>query len=249
MRLPRLSAGFIFTGMVLLLASDAWAVIYSVGTNQTYTSIGAVPWESLNAGDVVRIHYRPTPYKEKWVIGRQGTSNNWIVIQGVPDAQGNRPVIEGSNATTRLALDYWNENRGVVQIGGSSIPADVMPRYVRIENLDVKSARIPFTFTDDAGTAGRPMPTMRPPSIFRKERTSPSATASSATAATAFSAGTAATFLSKAAGSTATGTRVAPMSTTTTPSPRGSPSSTIPSGRSATRAAREATSRTGPAGA
>jgi hypothetical protein len=155
MSLQRLSAGFSFAGMVLLLASDAWAVIYSVGTNQTYTSIGAVPWESLNAGDVVRIHYRATPYREKWVIGRQGTSTNWIVVQGVPDAQGNRPVIDGSNATTRVELNYLNDERGVIQIGGSTVPADVMPQYIRIENLDVKSGRIPFTFTDDDGTAGK----------------------------------------------------------------------------------------------
>lgn len=157
MRCQTLPAGFGYAGMglVLLVTVNAVAATYNVGTNQSYTSIGAVPWESLAAGDVVRIHCRSTPYREKWVIGRQGTSTNWIVIQGVPDAQGNRPVIEGSNATTRLALDYWNENRGVVQIGGSSIPVDVMPRYVRIENLDVKSARIPFTFTDDAGTAGK----------------------------------------------------------------------------------------------
>jgi hypothetical protein len=141
--------------MVLLLAPDALAVTYNVGTNQTYTSIGAVPWESLAAGDVVRIHYRSTPYKEKWVIGCQGTSTNWIVIQGVLDAQGNRPVIDGSNATTRLALDYLNDERGVIQIGESTVPANVMPQYIRIENIDVKSGRIPFTFTDDAGTAGK----------------------------------------------------------------------------------------------
>jgi hypothetical protein len=63
------------------------------------------------------------------------------------------PIIEGTGATTRLALDYWGEQRAVIKIGGASIPADTMPRYIVVENLDVRSARPPFTFTDDSGAA------------------------------------------------------------------------------------------------
>ena len=39
----------------------------------------------------------------------------------------------------------------MIKIGGASIPADTMPAYITIENLDVRSARPPYTFTDDAG--------------------------------------------------------------------------------------------------
>jgi hypothetical protein len=63
------------------------------------------------------------------------------------------PIIEANGATTRLALDYWGESRAVIKIGGASIPADTMPRYIVIENLDVRGARPPNTFTDDAGAA------------------------------------------------------------------------------------------------
>lgn len=72
----------------------------------------------------------------------------YAVCQG---PAGELPVIDGNGATTRLALDYWGEQRAVIKIGGASIPADTMPRYIVIENLDVRSGRPPFSYTDDGG--------------------------------------------------------------------------------------------------
>lgn len=129
----------------------AVAVTYEVGPGKAYANIGDVPWESLQPGDTVLIYYRSTPYKEKWVICRQGTASAPITVRGVPGPNGELPVIDGAGATTRLALDYWSETRGVIKIGGASIPADTMPRYITIENLDIRSARSSYSFTDDAG--------------------------------------------------------------------------------------------------
>lgn len=58
-------------------------------------------------GDTVLIHARPTPYTEKWAIGRNGTQAAPITVRGVPDAQGNLPIIHGEGATTRSQLNYW----------------------------------------------------------------------------------------------------------------------------------------------
>ena len=132
-------------------ASVCLATVYEVGPGQAYTSIGAVPWEGLDPGDEVRIHWRAASYQEKFVIGRQGTAAAPIVVRGIPGPQGELPVIDGNGATTRLALDYWSESRGVIKIGGSSVPPDVTPRYIVVEHLDVRSARPPYTFTDDTG--------------------------------------------------------------------------------------------------
>jgi len=134
-----------------VLASNAAAATYEVGPGQPFETPAAVPWESLQPGDVVRIHWRATPYRDKWVIARAGTATAPIVVQGVPNAAGERPIIDGNGATTRLALDSWGEPRAVIKIGGASIPADTMPRCIVIENLDVRSARPPYTFVDDAG--------------------------------------------------------------------------------------------------
>lgn len=130
------------------------ATTYEVGDGKSYTSIGAVPWESLNAGDTVLIYWRSTPYKEKWVICRQGTSAAPITVRGVAGPSGQFPQIDGNGATTRLALDYWNETRGVLKIGGASVPADTTPQYIIIDSLEIFGARPPNTFTDDAGNPG-----------------------------------------------------------------------------------------------
>jgi hypothetical protein len=119
---------------------------YHVGPGHPYESISAVPWELLAPGDTVRVHWRPEPYKEKWVIGRQGTEDAPITVQGVPGPDGQLPVIDGNAATTRRLLNYWNEQRGLLKIGGSSNPPDTMPRYIVIENLEFRSARPPYSF-------------------------------------------------------------------------------------------------------
>jgi hypothetical protein len=121
--------GFIFLSTALvLLTGTSLAAVYDVGPGQPYASIGAVPLATLQAGDTVRIQYRSTPYKEKWVICRQGTETQPITFTGVPGPNGELPVIEGIGATTAPGLNYWSESRGVVKIGGANTPADIMPK-------------------------------------------------------------------------------------------------------------------------
>jgi len=134
---------------VVLQSLAAQATEYRVGPGQTYTSIGAVPWESLQPGDTVFIHARPSPYVEKWVLGRRGTASAPITVRGVRDAQGNLPVIVGESATTRPQLNFWNEARGILKIGGANSPADTMPAYLVVEDLHLTRAR--GTFTGRAG--------------------------------------------------------------------------------------------------
>jgi hypothetical protein len=146
------------SALLVLLATIASTVhgeaaTYEVGPGHPYATPSAVPWEALAPGDLVLIHWRSAPYQDKWVIARGGTAGAPIVVRGVLSPTGERPVIDGNGATTRLALDTWGENRAVIKIGGASIPADTMPQHIVIENLDVRSARPPYAFTDDAGAA------------------------------------------------------------------------------------------------
>jgi len=127
------------------------ALDYHVGPGQANTAIGGVPWELLSPGDRVYIHWRSDSYKEKWVIGRSGTTAEPIIVSGVPGPQGQLPVIDGNDATTRDALDYWNERRGLIKIGGSNTPSDSIPSHLIIEKLDLRSARPPFTFFNSDG--------------------------------------------------------------------------------------------------
>lgn len=130
----------------------AGAATYDVGPGQSLDSPSDVAWESLVAGDVVNIHWRETPYKHKWVINRRGTETQPITVRGVPGPDGELPVIDGNGATTRLALNYWSEGRGVIKVGGASIPSDDGAAHVILENLEVRSGRPPFSFSDDGGS-------------------------------------------------------------------------------------------------
>jgi len=138
--------------IVLTWSAVAGASDFEVGTEPgMLASIGDVPWESLAPGDRVLIHWRATPYAEKWVICRQGTAQNPIVVSGVAGPAGQLPVIDGRNATTRSALNYWNEVRGVIKIGGANTPPDTLPSHIIIENLDIRSGRPPFSFENHSG--------------------------------------------------------------------------------------------------
>ncbi|MCB0395701.1 MAG: T9SS type A sorting domain-containing protein [Flavobacteriales bacterium] len=140
-----------FVAVCFGFSCEALATTYHVGPGQTYTNISDVPLESLAAGDSVLIHYRAQPYAEKFVIGATGTSANPVVIMGIPS--GNlKPVITGENATTRLQLDYWSEGRGVIKVGGTSTPND-NAAYVEIRDLEIRTARTGFSFTDDGGNS------------------------------------------------------------------------------------------------
>jgi hypothetical protein len=138
--------------LATVLAGSLHAATYEVGPGRQYESIGSAPWEALEAADVVRIYWRPEPYREKWVLCREGTAESPILVRGVASPSGQLPVIDGNGATTRAALNYWNEVRGVLKIGGANFPPDTMPRHIVIENLEFRSARPPYTFTSANGS-------------------------------------------------------------------------------------------------
>ncbi|MFT4975398.1 MAG: hypothetical protein ACI8S6_001285, partial [Myxococcota bacterium] len=88
----------------------------------------------------------------KWVLNAVASEDKPLVVIGVPGDGGELPVISGDGAVTRLELDYWNESRSVLKVGGSSIPAEsVIPSWIYIEDLDIRSAYVDYSFTDDAG--------------------------------------------------------------------------------------------------
>ncbi len=136
---------------LFLTSATAHAAVYDVGPGQSYANIGDVPLETLTAGDEVNIHWRAAPYFEKFVIGGLGTETEPIVIRGVPNGDGTLPVISGDGATTRLELSFWNEPRGLLKVGGSGAPDVDIPTHIIIENLDLRSVRPGFSFTDDSG--------------------------------------------------------------------------------------------------
>ena len=144
----------LFFALILFFSViETKATVYEVKPNTNLDTIAEVPWATLQPGDTVLIYWKSTPYKEKWVICRQGTANAPITVRGVPNTNGELPVIDGNGAVTPLNLNFWSEQRGVIKIGGANIPADTMPKYITIENLEIKSAHPDYQFTDDGGNS------------------------------------------------------------------------------------------------
>lgn len=76
-------------------------VRYDIGGGNNYgTTLAEVPWQSLQPGDVVNIWHNVLDYREKPLISETGTAAHPIIINGVSDAIGNRPVINGENAVS-----------------------------------------------------------------------------------------------------------------------------------------------------
>ena len=131
---------------------DDFEHVYNVGPGQTYGDPGQVPWENLESSTLVRIYYRDEPYRAKWVVSTAATAEKPLVIVGVPD-NGRLPVISGDGAVTRNSLYYLNETRSVVKIGNYTGGGDNQrPAHVYLQNLEIRSGRPDYTFTDRFGS-------------------------------------------------------------------------------------------------
>lgn len=139
---------------------------YDVGTGdysnpgKTYTELTAVPWLSLQAGDVVNIHYRATPYKTRIGLRALGTPTAPVYINGVTDANCNRPAIDGKDAVTAtdMATTQFGVSAGLTGTGVITIfrlPTDnrdtYTPGYITIQNLKISGARMTNTYKDHTG--------------------------------------------------------------------------------------------------
>lgn len=131
---------------------------YQIGTQAgQLASLDLVPWESLKAGDSVRVFYRPEPYRGKMLIAAQGTASAPVRICGVKGPNGERPVIDGDKATSRpqLANLYGHplhQSRSVVVIKTlSGQDWTAYPQYVIVDGLEIRGAHPAHTFTDASG--------------------------------------------------------------------------------------------------
>ena len=132
---------------------------YTVGSGQAYPRLGDVPWEALNPGDTVRIFWRETPYNEKIVINRPGTEKKPIRIVGVPGPAGQRPRIDGKNASTRANQKFRStgaksdmQSLALILLDGTDYHAPA-PQYIVIEGLDLRGASGNIGFTGTGGDA------------------------------------------------------------------------------------------------
>ena len=146
---------FICLSTLLLIAPiEAMATDYNVGPGRPISTLAGVPWSSLAAGDTVYIHY--ATYHEKFNLSTRGTAAKPIRVIGVPDSAGNRPVIDGDNATTPASSDFKWQDPALIQENGVVFVTpnenNTLPAYIEIKNLEIKNAYVTSSFTAENGT-------------------------------------------------------------------------------------------------
>lgn len=133
---------------------------YQVGSGAgQLASLDLVPWESLAAGDTVRLFYRAQPYKGKFSITAHGTASAPVRVCGVKGPNGERPIVDGADATTRAGISYGRDSanpvdqaRGLVMIIPRGEEMEItQPTYIQIDGLKFQRAHPDYGFTDSFG--------------------------------------------------------------------------------------------------
>jgi VCBS repeat-containing protein len=133
---------------------------YRIGPGGGFETINDFPIELLAAGDVLEILARDEPYSEKFVLAVRGTAAAPVIIRGIPDADGNLPIFDGTNATTRTQLSFGKEHRGIIVFNWAAAPwlpppgfdgYTGRPAHIIVENLHFRNAYENVPFTNDEG--------------------------------------------------------------------------------------------------
>lgn len=134
--------------VLMAWAEVAGATVYEVGPGKAYSRIIDCPTHNLQAGDIIRVYRKGTPYRDKFLLHGVGTAGSPIKLQGVPDSSGALPELTGEDARTDTSVKYWNEDRQIVLIGQyDTMKSD----YIIVENFVLHGANSHNTYYDDNG--------------------------------------------------------------------------------------------------
>ncbi len=132
---------------------------YPVGPGQPYSSLSDVPWDNLGPGDTVRIHYRPTPYREKIVIRTDGSEEQPIRICGVAGSEGQKPILDGDGAVNdpddREAYGSYRPMEGLAMVMLWNRDYDLKVHNIVIDGLHIRNAKNNFRYTRMNGSTSR----------------------------------------------------------------------------------------------
>jgi hypothetical protein len=145
---------------------------YEVGAGKQFTTVSSVPavtgWK---AGTIMRIWNTdttgssPSTFHEYFEVSQSGTPTQPMIVCGVPDASGNLPVLDGSNATGQSDISaIASAGQGIISTwpGGGSGGAygywqngSAGPSYVTITGLHLRNATPGFSYTQPGGGSTR----------------------------------------------------------------------------------------------
>jgi hypothetical protein len=120
------------------LPNTDYTTIIEVGPGKTYEELYDVPESNVTAGTLIKIYYRSEPYRIKIYLKIQATETAHFRIQGIPDENGNLPIITHENSTHNWGSDninQWNDNLAIITINGSW---GEKPSWIDLVNLHLK---------------------------------------------------------------------------------------------------------------
>ncbi len=136
---------------------------YEVGPSQTYKRLKDVPTNKIIAGSTIRLHnedttgVHPTTFHEYIQLSQHVAPDQPVRLCGVPDAAGNLPIVDASNAVGRSDVTATAAGNGLLTVGGSTSGA-AWPSYtgaqnIVVEGLHLRNARAGVSYTAPNGTA------------------------------------------------------------------------------------------------
>jgi hypothetical protein len=146
---------------------DMKGTTYEVGPSQKNKTIQSVPWTSLKPGSTVRIHNEdttgtnPTTYHEYFQLTTHAERTQPIRVCGVPDSQGNLPVIDGGNSTGRSDVTIYSAGYAAIGIGSTGWAGNYTGTWTDsqdliVEGLKIQNTKSAYTYTTPAGAKGTP---------------------------------------------------------------------------------------------
>jgi hypothetical protein len=117
---------------------------YNIGSGETYPTIGSFNWRQLGPGDTVKIHANSGgAYHELLLLTVRGTAAAPITVEGVPDAKGNLPILDGANAVQNAQFAYNYNTFGAIgcitTYHAANASNTFRPGYLVIKNMELRN--------------------------------------------------------------------------------------------------------------
>lgn len=109
--------------------------VLEVGPGKTYLEIHDIPLSLVVKNTLIKIYYRPEPYRTQVFVDVVGNANEKVRFQGIPNQNGTLPVISFINATT-----WGNTIDPTLQSGSAFVVFGTWsnkPAYIDIVNLHI----------------------------------------------------------------------------------------------------------------
>jgi hypothetical protein len=148
---------------------------YEVGAGKQYPTLQSTPAaNTLAPGSIIRVWntdktgMNPSTYHEYYQVAATGTPTQPMILCGVPDALGNLPVIDGSNATGQagVATGGAAAGAGIITLWGGGYNngtpygywqnGSAGPSYVTVTGLHIVHGTPNYNYTPPGGGAATP---------------------------------------------------------------------------------------------